>query len=88
LNKDKLSYAILKEMSGGNSALTEAAFQVGEEDFDEAVNFLTHEGYLIGVYWADDRPQLDAIGPALTNKGETYLKENSLLAKTYKNLNS
>lgn len=86
MNKDKLRYAILKEVNEGNTPLTEETFGVSEDEFDAAVNFLSREKYLIGVLWADDRPHLQKIGPLLTAQGEQYLKENSRLSKTYKGL--
>lgn len=86
MNKDKLRYSILREVSEGNTPLTEENFEVNEAEFDDAVNYLTREKYLVGVYWADDRPHLDMFGPSVTQQGEKYLKENSLLSKTYKGL--
>lgn len=86
MNKKKLRYAILKEVSIGNSELTKSDFEVTVQQFDDAVNYLTREGLLEGVQHSDDRPHLYAIGPILTGKGEEYLKENSLLGKTYNNL--
>lgn len=85
-NKNKLRYAILKEVYDGNTPLTEKDFGVSEEEFDEAVWFLTREKYLVGVLDADDRPHLFKNGPIVTEKGETYLSENTALSKTYKGL--
>lgn len=50
LNKEKLRYAIAKEISEGNTPLTEKDFEVSEDQFDEAVNFLKREDYLTGVF--------------------------------------
>ncbi|MBY6900204.1 YjcQ family protein [Clostridium botulinum] len=86
MDKHKLRYAILKEIDKHNTSLTEVEFGVAEEEFDSAVRFLDREGYLIGIYYADDRPWINKLGPELTEKGEKYLKENSALAKTYKGL--
>ncbi|QPQ29996.1 YjcQ family protein [Lysinibacillus sp. JNUCC 51] len=86
MNKDKLRYAILKEIDSNNLPLTENDFGVSEDDFDAALGFLSRENYLSGVFWADDRAHLHKIGPSLTEKGETYLRENSVLAKTYKGI--
>lgn len=86
MNKKKLRYSILKEIDNGNSNLNENNFGISEEEFFNAINFLVREDYLGGVYYADDRPWLDEIGPFLTEKGENYLEENSPLAKTYKGL--
>lgn len=83
LNNTQLRYAIMKEVSKGNTPLTESEFGVSEKEFDEAVNFLTRENYLIGVQWADDRPHLHKVGPSLTEKGEIFLEENYSLDKSY-----
>ncbi|UOY89402.1 YjcQ family protein [Bacillus glycinifermentans] len=58
MNKEKLRYAIAKEISEGNTPLTEKDFEVTEDQFDEAVNFLKREGYLIGIHYLDNRPYL------------------------------
>ncbi|WP_010530577.1 YjcQ family protein [Lentibacillus jeotgali] len=84
--KQKLRYAILKEVYENNTPLSEKDFHVEEEEFDEAVRFLTRENYLMGVMYADNRPHLNKIGPELTEKGERYLDEHSALSKTYKGL--
>jgi len=86
MDKNKLRYAILKEISEGNTPLTEQDFEVIENEFDEAVRFLTREKYAEGIYYADDRPVLNKIGPIATEKGERYLSENSTLSKAYKGL--
>lgn len=84
MNKKKLRYAMLKEIEKGNIPLTEQDFNVEEDDFDEAAWFLQREGYLIGVGKGDDRAWIEEV--ELTEKGERYLEENSLLAKGYKGL--
>lgn len=86
MDKKKLRYAILKEIDKGNTPLTEFDFEVEEREFNEAVWFLMREGYLIGVYNADNKPHIDKIGPRLTEKGETLLEENSTWSKLYKGL--
>ncbi|HFD2036151.1 TPA: YjcQ family protein [Clostridium perfringens] len=86
MDKKKLRYAILKEIDKGNTPLTEFDFEVEEREFNEAVWFLMREGYLIGVYNADNKPHIDKIGPRLTEKGETFLEENSTWSKLYKGL--
>ncbi|MGE7840524.1 YjcQ family protein [Lysinibacillus sp. NPDC093712] len=84
LKKEKLRYAILKEIESNNLPLTEVDLDVTEDEFDDAVGFLSREKYLIGDFWAGDRAHLFKIGPSLTEKGENYLRENSAFAKTYK----
>lgn len=86
MDKKKIRYAILKEIDKGNTPLTEFDFEVEEREFNEAVWFLMREGYLIGVYNADNKPHIDKIGPRLTEKGETFLEENSTWSKLYKGL--
>lgn len=85
MNKEKLRYAMLKEIDKGNVPLSEQDFNVEEDIFDEAAWFLQREGYLIGVGKGDDRAWIE-IDTKLTEKGERYLKENSTLAKGYKGL--
>lgn len=85
MNKKKLRYAMLKEIDKGNDVLTEKDFNVEEEVFSEAAWFLEREGYLIGVDSADDRAFIEG-EVKLTEKGENYLEENSMLAKGYKGL--
>jgi hypothetical protein len=82
MDHKELRCAILKEVSIGNTSLSENDFGVSENDFDEAVNFLTRENYLIGVQWADDRPHLHKVGPTLTENGEKYLEENNCIDKS------
>lgn len=86
MDKKKLRYAILKEIDTGNKKLSEEDFGVNEETFDDAVNFLKREGYLAGIFYADNRPQFFEGTAYLTEAGENYLSENSALAKTYKGL--
>lgn len=86
MDKNKLRYAILKEIDQGNKALTEKDFGVSEDEFDEAVRFLDREGYLKGFLYGDDRPLLHNGTAYLTERGEKYLSENSALSKTYKGL--
>ncbi|MED4627302.1 MULTISPECIES: YjcQ family protein [Bacillus] len=86
MNKDKLRYAILKEISKGNTPLAENDFGVTEEQFDNAVNFLKREGYIIGVHYSSNRPHLYKLGPELTEKGENYLEENGTWSKTYRTI--
>ncbi|MEH6858746.1 YjcQ family protein [Priestia megaterium] len=76
-----IRYLILKEISEGNTPLMEKDLQVEEDEFDKAVNFLSREKYITGVLYADDRPILEKIGPALTEKGEQYLLDKSKITK-------
>ena len=89
MNKKKLRYAILKEIEKGNKSLTEDDFNAPEVTsavFIEAIRHLNREGYIKGLAYGDDRPVLFEGTTYLTEKGETYLQENSFLAKGYKGL--
>src|SRR5699024_185276 len=86
VNKEKLRYAILKEIYKGNNKLSENDFSITEEQFDEAIRFLHREKYLSGIFYADDRPWLFEGTVYLTEKGEKYLKENKSFSKLYKGL--
>jgi len=83
MNTKKLRYAILKEISKGNKDLSENDFKITEYEFDEAIRFLDREGYLKGIPYADGRPLLFEESAYLTEKGEEYLQENTILAKSY-----
>lgn len=84
MNKKKLRYAIAKEVDKGNNKLSEDDFGVTESQFDEAVGFLSREGYMSGFRYGDNRPRLSEGMAYLTEKGEHFLTENSAIAKTYK----
>ncbi|WP_375199479.1 hypothetical protein [Bacillus sp. RS11] len=59
MNKEKLKYAILKEIDSNNLPLT-------ENDFGAALGFLSRENYLSGFFRADHRAHLHKMGPSLT----------------------
>ena len=86
MNKKKLRYAILKEIDSGNKNLSEKDFLVTADEFDESIRFLSREDYLNGVTYADNRPWLFENAVYLTEKGEDYLEQNSLLGKSYRGL--
>ncbi|MBM7634061.1 YjcQ family protein [Geomicrobium sediminis] len=86
MKSDKLRYAVLREIDEGNTDLTERNLYVSQEEFDNAVNYHTREGNLIGVNRGDGRPILEKIGPQLTAKGEDYLSYHSDFAKTYRGI--
>lgn len=86
MNKSKLRYAIMKEIDNDNKALTEDDFAVTADQFDDAIRFLDRENYLSGIFYADDRPWLFEGTVYLTEDGESYLKTNSSLAKTYRGI--
>ncbi|MDU1322147.1 MAG: YjcQ family protein [Clostridium botulinum] len=86
MDKQKLRYAILREIDKNNMPLTEVEFGVIKEEFDNAIRFLDCEEYLSGIDYADGRPWINKLDSELTEKGEKYLKDNSALAKAYKGL--
>lgn len=86
MNKQNLRYAILKEVDSGNNKLTEIDFSVEEEVFDEAVRYLDREGYLSGLFYADNRPWMFGGAAFITGKGETYLSDNSTWGKAYRGM--
>jgi aminopeptidase-like protein len=85
MNKDKLRYAILKEIEKGNRSFDFRDFGVDENLFEDQIRFLDNEGLIRGVFYADNKPYSISL-VELTLKGEKYLEENSTLAKTYKGL--
>ena len=85
MDKKKFRYAILKEIENGNECFDETLFEVDEKIFDDNINFLNREGYIIGVCYYDDRPNLDG-EVYLTEKGETFLEENSAWNKIYRGI--
>ncbi|MCW1929564.1 YjcQ family protein [Bhargavaea beijingensis] len=86
MDKKKLRYAILKEIDTGNEEINEKDFGVTPKEFDNALEFLSREGYLKGVKGADGRKWCFAGFVKITEKGEQYLDDNSALKKTYNGL--
>lgn len=86
MNKEKLRFAVAKEIDRGNKTISENDFGVTEEQFDAAVGFLSREDYLKGFSYGDDRPIFIDGAAYLTEDGENYLKENSGWSKTYNSL--
>lgn len=86
MKKNKLRYAILKEIDKGNKKLKSEDFKIDEETFYEAINFLVRENYLKGIPYGSNIPMIFTGTAYLTEKGEDYLEENKILSKTYKGL--
>lgn len=86
MNKKKLRYAILKEVDGGNKVLTEKYFNVEVEDFNDAVRFLSREGYIKGLVSGDNQLAFFEGTAYATEKGEDCLSENNTFAKSYNGL--
>jgi len=83
MDKKKLRYAILREIDKGNRTITEKDLEVKEAEFDDAIRFLTSNGYLNGIDYGDNRPIMDDGTAGLTEKGEEFLEENSGWKKAY-----
>ncbi len=58
LNKEKLRYAIAKEISEGNTPLTEKDFEVSEDQFDESSELLKTGRLFNRRFYSDNRPHL------------------------------
>ena len=71
MNKIELRIKILEEIES-KSEVDEKILGVSENDFDDAVNFLKREGYIGGVFYADNRPWITKGVNHLTEKGENY----------------
>ncbi|WP_243357275.1 YjcQ family protein [Bacillus litorisediminis] len=85
MNKDKLRYAILKEFDNGNRSFTYTDLGVEINVYEDQMRFLSREGYIQGVLYADDTVySINQV--VLTEKGEKYLEENSKLSKLYRGL--
>ena len=84
MNRKKLLYALLKEISGGNNELSHSDFELTEDEFHEISSLATTEGYLSSVQWYDDQPHFHLA--RLTMKGIEYIEQNSVIGKTYRGL--
>lgn len=86
MDKGKLIYAILKEVDRGIKVKPKD-LGVELKDFNSAYTTIEERGYICGVRYAHDaRNQVIAVfydDGRLTEKGETYLKENSKWEKGY-----
>ncbi|MCU6709418.1 YjcQ family protein [Paenibacillus sp. J5C_2022] len=82
MKPEKLNYAILKEVEKGNVKFTHDTYGVIEEDFIEAMRYISRNGYVKGILWADDTAyNYNLIH--LTPTGEEFIKNNSILVKSY-----
>lgn len=84
MDKQKLLYAIVREIDKGNKSFTHEDLDMEREIFEDTIRLASREGYITGVYYADDRPFYERA--KATMKGLEYLKENSGWAKTYRGL--
>lgn len=87
MDKNKLRYAILKEIDSvdglTDAEFTPETFGISEKEFEKELTYLQSNNFVVSIIWWDGKPQLFSEA-TLTEKGETYLSENSTLAKTYK----
>lgn len=82
MNKKKLKLAILKELSKGNTELTEESLGVSKDDIASSADFLLDEEFVRGIDKYIDGVT-DFTTARLTLKGEEYLESNSALVKGY-----
>lgn len=80
MDKNKLRYAILKLRDEKKNPFIELKGQVPEEDILEQTKFLSCNGLLESMVWADNTVH---IWGSVSLEGEKYLVENSGLAKAY-----
>ncbi|HFK1753509.1 TPA: YjcQ family protein [Bacillus cereus] len=83
MNKNKLRYAILKEIESGNRSFRYSDLGVDQNIFDDQIRFLDREEMIIGVLYADNIVY-DLNQVEITLKGENYLEQNSPWSKFYR----
>lgn len=83
MNKRKLRYAILKSMELKSNTITADSLGISEEVFFENIVFLYREGYITKPIFASDVVYTMRLSK-LTEKGESYIEDNSKLNKGYK----
>lgn len=86
MNKDKLRYAILKEIEKNEKDVDYQTFKIDQLLFGKEANFLLDSGYVKNALFLEGRQFVIFKNghSVLTEKGEQYLKDNSLLGKSYK----
>ncbi|MCD8810015.1 YjcQ family protein [Mammaliicoccus sciuri] len=83
MNKQKLRYAMLKEVDKGKIRITADDFGIDQDDFTEQAFFLKREGYITGYSKGDNLIWFDKGITWITESGEKYLRDNSALGKSY-----
>lgn len=85
MSVEQLRYNILKETKKKNGEkFSPSYFSALEEEFQDALNFLKTEKYIVGgTYGANGFYSSTYKFLRITEKGEKYLAENSKLAKAY-----
>ena len=84
MNKQKLRYAILKEVESGKIKVSAEDFEISYDDFAEQAFFLKREGYITNYCKGDNKIWLAKGITRITQAGENYLQENSTIGKSYK----
>lgn len=86
MNKDKLRYAILKEIEKNDKDVDYQTIKIDPLLFGKEANFLLDSGYVKNALFLEGRQFVIFRNgySVLTEKGEQYLKDNSLLGKSYK----
>ena len=82
MDKKKLRYLILTEIDKGNVKMNQLTLEVSKEEFEDTLEFLHDEKYIKGYEYNYDGPSLS--DAKITEKGEIYLKDNSVLNSWYK----
>lgn len=81
MNKNKLRYAILKLRDENKNPFIELEGQVSREEILEQTKFLSRNGLLESMVWADNKVH---IWGSVSLEGEEYLSKNSGFAKGYR----
>ena len=84
MNKQKLRYAMLKEVEKGKEEVSAEDFEISHDDFAEQAMFLKREGYITSYCKADNMIWLVKGVTRITQAGENYIQENSTIGKSYK----
>ncbi len=86
MNKDKLRYAILKEIEKNDKDVDCQYFDIDPLLFGKEANFLLDSGHVKNALFLEGHQFVIFKNgySVLTEKGEQYLKDNSLLGKSYK----
>lgn len=85
MNKNKLRYAILKEIDKGNKTFGYEDLGVDQNEFENQIRFLDREGFIKGVCYADDIVY-SLYSVVLTVQGENYLEQNAPWGKLYRGI--
>lgn len=86
MNKEKLRYAMLKQLQKNEEDVTFEKFGIENSEFSKEAKFLINENYIDNhmTFEGGDIIIFRNGYTYVTKKGEQYLKDNSLLGKSYK----